>query len=234
MNRHERRAHAARKRNRASAWNAGAWGETHLDGGYDEAVQRAGGEENVTTVIAKLGSATLKAAVPISWHARSASYGVEEGPWPSPPSSPRPGTRSSRPPTSSRWRRRATAVLASAAAVRAVIGISHVSTPAACQGHAEAPCHEFTAHYVREVLGRLDAQQTIDELLEMADGKTPALLCFEHTHGPAWCHRSLVSAWLHQTLGLEVPELGREADGCGVNHPKLCEEARVVLTRLGG
>jgi Protein of unknown function, DUF488 len=101
-------------------------------------------------------------------------------------------------------------------------------------GTLKLPAAEFTSNYLREVLGRLDAQQTVDELLAVADGKIPALLCFEHAHGPAWCHRGLVSAWLHQTLGLEVPELGREADGCGVGHPKLCEEARVLLTRFGG
>ena len=85
-----------------------------------------------------------------------------------------------------------------------------------------------------EVLGRLDAHQVVDELLNMAGGRIPALLCFEHTHGPAWCHRAIVSAWFHQALGLEAPELGREVDGFGLDHPKLCDEARAFLTRRGG
>jgi hypothetical protein len=35
-------------------------------------------------------------------------------------------------------------------------------------------------------------------------------------------------------LDLKVPELGREADGCGIDHPKLCEEARTFLARHCG
>jgi hypothetical protein len=65
MNRHERRAHAAQNRSRVSAWNAGAPGEIHVAGGYDEAVNLAGGEESVVTVVAKLGNATVKAAIPL-------------------------------------------------------------------------------------------------------------------------------------------------------------------------
>ena len=98
-------------------------------------------------------------------------------------------------------------------------------------GTLKLPAAEFTAHYVRQVLGKLDAQQVVDELLEMADGKIPALLCFEHTHSPAWCHRGIVSAWLQTEIGLEVPEFGLEAAGVGVAHPKLCPEARAVLSR---
>jgi uncharacterized protein DUF488 len=101
-------------------------------------------------------------------------------------------------------------------------------------GTLKLPATEFTAHYVRDVLSKLDAQQVVDELLAMADGKTPALLCFEHTHGPAWCHRGIVSAWLRSEIGLDVCEFGREADGCGTEHPKLCDEARVFLSRHSG
>ena len=101
-------------------------------------------------------------------------------------------------------------------------------------GTLKLPAIEFTAHYVREVLGRLDARQTVDDLLELAEDKVPALLCFEHTHSPAWCHRGIVSAWLQAEIGLDVPEFGREQDGCGVDHPKLCAEARAFLARRGG
>jgi hypothetical protein len=55
-------------------------------------------------------------------------------------------------------------------------------------GTLRLPPAEFTSHYLRDVLGKLDAQQVVDELLELADGKTPALCCFEQAHGPAWCH----------------------------------------------
>jgi hypothetical protein len=101
------------------------------------------------------------------------------------------------------------------------------------KGTLGLPAAEFTSTYVRDVLGRLDAQQVVDELLALADGKTPALLCFEHTHSPAWCHRGIVSAWLKAEIGLEVLEYGREHDGCGIGHPKLCQEAQVFLARRG-
>jgi hypothetical protein len=102
--------------------------------------------------------------------------------------------------------------------------------PGTLKLHAE----EFTSHYRRDVLGKLDAQQVVDELLAMTDGAIPALCCFEHATSEAWCHRGLVSAWLQSEVGLDVYELGREADGCGLDHPKLCDEARVILARLGG
>jgi hypothetical protein len=90
----------------------------------------------------------------------------------------------------------------------------------------------FTERYHREVLEPLDPRQTVHELTALAAGKIPALLCFEHTHSAAWCHRAMVSAWLQQTLGLAVPEFGREDEGCGLDHPKLCIEARAYHARL--
>ena len=99
------------------------------------------------------------------------------------------------------------------------------------KGTLGLPAAEFTSTYMREVLGRLDARQVVDELLTMAEGKIPALLCFEAPHGDAWCHRSLVSAWFEMEIGLAVPEYGREQDGHGLSHPKLCAEARAYLAR---
>jgi hypothetical protein len=96
-------------------------------------------------------------------------------------------------------------------------------------GTLKLPAAEFTSLYLRDVLGWLDARRVVDELLEMADGKVPALLCFEHTHSPAWCHRGIVSAWLEAELGLKVPEYGREQDGFGPDHPKLHPEAHAFL-----
>jgi hypothetical protein len=98
-------------------------------------------------------------------------------------------------------------------------------------GTLKLPDAEFTSHYVREVLGRLDAQQVVRELMDLADGRIAVLCCFEHTHSPAWCHRGIVSAWLQAEIGLNVPEFGREQDGSGCCHPKLCAEARAILLR---
>jgi hypothetical protein len=71
----------------------------------------------------------------------------------------------------------------------------------------------FTERYYAEVLERLDPRKTVDELIAMADGKIPVLLCFEHPTSTAWCHRAMISAWFSATLGLEVPEYGREGRG---------------------
>jgi hypothetical protein len=101
-------------------------------------------------------------------------------------------------------------------------------------GTLKLPDRVFTERYVLEILQPLDPRQVVDELAEIADDKIPALLCFEHTHSPAWCHRGIVSAWMQAELGLHVPEFGRESDGCGIDHPKLCAEARAVLSRRGG
>lgn len=101
-------------------------------------------------------------------------------------------------------------------------------------GTLKLPDAIFTRRYVREVLQPLDPRQVVDELMEIADGKIPALLCFEHAHSPAWCHRGIVAAWLQAEIGLDVSEYGREQDGCGIEHPKLCAEARAVLPRRGG
>jgi len=78
-----------------------------------------------------------------------------------------------------------------------------------------------TGHALNEVLALLDPQKTVDALLRLADGKVPALLCFEGPADARWCHRALVSMWLKDTLDLEVFEYGLEREGCGHEHPKL-------------
>ena len=106
--------------------------------------------------------------------------------------------------------------------------------PASCSpvlARSSCPTASSPSATIAEVLERLDPHQTVDELMELAAGKIPALLCFEHAHSPAWCHRGMVSAWLHLTLGLDVLEYGREQDGCGATHPKLCDSARDFYSR---
>ena len=83
---------------------------------------------------------------------------------------------------------------------------------------------EYAARYF-DILSKLNADDVVYELTELADGGTPTLLCWElPPPAPAWCHRGLVSAWLHDELGLEVPEFGHE--GFGWQHPKLDPELR--------
>ena len=92
------------------------------------------------------------------------------------------------------------------------------------------PTPQAYADLYAEILAKLDPHQVVLDLQRLADccilGETtvrpePVLLCYEHPTSAAWCHRALVSAWLHDTLGLIVPELGHEHRGHGWQHPKL-------------
>lgn len=92
---------------------------------------------------------------------------------------------------------------------------------------SSASTEEFTKLYNEEILGVLDPERVFNDLLEMANGGNPALLCWEPSEpGPTWCHRSLVSVWLWERVGLEVPELGLEPEGLGWRHPKLHPDVR--------
>lgn len=61
-----------------------------------------------------------------------------------------------------------------------------------------------------EILAPLDPRVVAVELLEMAPGRIPPLLCFERPNGKDWCHRALVASWLSEALGRPVPEVGFE------------------------
>jgi hypothetical protein len=78
---------------------------------------------------------------------------------------------------------------------------------------------EFHKLYMAQ-LNALDVATIVARLEALAaDAQAVAvvLVCYETPHGGAWCHRSLISAWLHDRFGLEVPEYGLE--GCGARHP---------------
>jgi hypothetical protein len=94
------------------------------------------------------------------------------------------------------------------------------------------PVPEYRERYMAG-LAKLDPAAVLEELGALAGGRTPALLCFEPS-GPDthWCHRGYVSAWLGDTLGLEVLEFGEEGQGCGWAHPKLPPEYRRVPARV--
>src|SRR6185295_2627300 len=70
---------------------------------------------------------------------------------------------------------------------------------------------EYRTRY-DQTLAALDPHKVLAELVDVAAGRIAALLCFERPPpNPDWCHRGLVSAWLADTLGLDVPEFGHEA-----------------------
>lgn len=79
----------------------------------------------------------------------------------------------------------------------------------------------------QQVLAALDPQAILSKITELAAGKDVALLCYEDPKKAGdWCHRGQVSAWLKDTLGLDVFEYGLEELGCGHSHPKLFSELR--------
>lgn len=80
----------------------------------------------------------------------------------------------------------------------------------------------------RQQLEVLDPHQVVGELRELAAGLKPTLLCFEPAaiDDDRWCHRAMVSAWLFETLGLVVLEVGLEHPGYGRHHPKLHSSLR--------
>lgn len=100
---------------------------------------------------------------------------------------------------------------------------------------ALAPGSYFKTAEVREYkqlffadLALLSPQRIVDQIGELANGRDCALLCYE---APAkddhWCHRGYVSAWLHDTLRIEVFEHGMEQVGCGWYHPKIPRQYRL-------
>jgi hypothetical protein len=81
----------------------------------------------------------------------------------------------------------------------------------------EEYCRQYST-----ILEGLDPELVLYELIDLAGGRVPALLCFERPPPePRWCHRGLVSAWFANRLGLCVPEYRHETLGYGWSHPKM-------------
>lgn len=93
---------------------------------------------------------------------------------------------------------------------------------------------EYQQRYFDEILGKLDPAEVVHDLVAMSNGKVPVLVCYEKPPPDmGWCHRALCSAWLHDTVGIEVFELGHETCGCGWKHPKLHSDQMPAGQMLG-
>jgi uncharacterized protein (DUF488 family) len=68
---------------------------------------------------------------------------------------------------------------------------------------------EYRRRYMREVLDVLDPDKVLQDLGAETAGHDIILLCFEKDR--TRCHRGLVAAWLFETRGIAVPELGQES-----------------------
>jgi hypothetical protein len=60
-------------------------------------------------------------------------------------------------------------------------------------------------------LAELDPGQVVGDLLHLAAGAEPILLCYESVKdiaaGKTYCHRHMVAEWFKTTIGLTVPEI---------------------------
>jgi len=65
----------------------------------------------------------------------------------------------------------------------------------------------YNRHYA-ELLEKLDPVKVHADLLDIAGGAEPVLLCAERAK--TWCHRRLVAEWLEMHLGMEITEVGLE------------------------
>lgn len=73
-----------------------------------------------------------------------------------------------------------------------------------------------------EGLAKLNPRQTVAKMEDLSAGRDCALLCYEApTKDADWCHRGYISAWLKDTLGLDVFEYGLQDRGSGWRHPKI-------------
>jgi len=69
---------------------------------------------------------------------------------------------------------------------------------------------EYYQRYRTEVLAPLNPRAIASELMEMANGRVPVMLCFERPGTGDWCHRAMAAEWLAEALGRVVPEFGFE------------------------
>jgi hypothetical protein len=70
---------------------------------------------------------------------------------------------------------------------------------------------EYTRRFQTEILDRLDPHQVAAELVSLAGGGVPVMVCFERAGDGQWCHRAMVADWLAEATGQPVPEVGFEA-----------------------
>ena|ERR1039457_7100166 len=58
-------------------------------------------------------------------------------------------------------------------------------------------------------LSLLDPAEVHADLVELAGGHEPVLVCWERPPFTEsnWCHRRMVAKWLKDSLGIDVPEL---------------------------
>lgn len=68
---------------------------------------------------------------------------------------------------------------------------------------------EYERRYFDQ-LSKLDPEKVVKDLHDLVHPHEPVLLCWEVPPFTEdnWCHRRMVAAWLDQSLGLSVQEVG--------------------------
>jgi hypothetical protein len=84
---------------------------------------------------------------------------------------------------------------------------------------------EYYHRYQTEILGALDPRVIAAEMIDLARGGIPVMLCYERPGTGQWCHRAMAAEWLAEALGQPVPEVGFEGLPQG-DHPLMPPELR--------
>ena len=65
------------------------------------------------------------------------------------------------------------------------------------------PIDKYLVKY-NQILDKLDPLKVLNDLEELAGGKSFVMLCYEKPY--EFCHRQLVSEWLNNSLNLDIRE----------------------------
>jgi hypothetical protein len=68
---------------------------------------------------------------------------------------------------------------------------------------------EYRPRYHAEILAALDPHQVLADIIKMAQGHPPVLMCFEVTplHDNNFCHRTMAAVWLAKHTGITHSEM---------------------------
>ncbi|WP_428489103.1 hypothetical protein [Rhodopila sp.] len=76
--------------------------------------------------------------------------------------------------------------------------------------HSVTP-EEYDRLYKVDVLDRLDPRVVATQLIDLARGGIPVMVCYERPMVQGdWCHRAMAALWLAEALDRPIPELGFE------------------------
>ena len=86
-------------------------------------------------------------------------------------------------------------------------GLLHYAPLAPTRAMLAMDREQYEPRYER-ILARLDPVEVHDDLMRLADGDEPVLMCYERPPLTAdnWCHRQYVARWFRDQLGLLVAE----------------------------